>query len=80
VRLVRERWDRFAPLEGSIRNDVLVSLAKCTDPTLASDVEAFLRSRNEPDMRENAGRALESLRLDAAASRRIRDELRAALR
>ncbi|HYY55401.1 MAG TPA: ERAP1-like C-terminal domain-containing protein, partial [Candidatus Dormibacteraeota bacterium] len=80
ARAIRDRWDRFAPLEASIRNDVLASLAKCIDPALATDNEKFLRARTEPDMRENAGRALESLRLDAASAARIRDELRAALR
>jgi puromycin-sensitive aminopeptidase len=79
ARAIRERWDRFAPLEGSIRNDVLASLAKCTEPALLKENEAFLRSRTELDMRENAGRALESMRLDGAAAARIRDELRTAL-
>ena len=79
ARAIRERWDRFAPLEGSIRIDVLAALAKCIDLNLLPDNEAFLRARTELDLRESAGRALESLRLDGAAAARIRDELRVAL-
>jgi len=79
-RAIRERWDRFAPLEGSIRNDVLMSLSRSTDRALVRDAEAFLRQRTEPDMREHAQRDLERLRLDAAAAARIATELPAALR
>ncbi|OLC53939.1 MAG: hypothetical protein AUH85_12965, partial [Chloroflexi bacterium 13_1_40CM_4_68_4] len=79
-RAIRERWDRFAPLDASIRNDVLASLARSTDPALVRDAEAFLRERTEPDMRESAQRDLETLRLNAAAAERVAAELSAALR
>jgi hypothetical protein len=80
VRAVSERWERFAPLEGSIRAYILSAMVLATDAEVAPRAEALLQARTEGDMREVAERDLESLRLNTAVARRIGEELAAALR
>jgi puromycin-sensitive aminopeptidase len=78
---VQERWEsRVRHLEPWLRQRVVTALSQVTSPALSPAVARFLEDHRAPDTGETTDRALERLRVDAGAARRMAAEVEGALR
>ena len=79
-RAFTERYEaRIAPLEGIVRNFLILAVVELTPPELAAEADAFLNGLRLPDAVEIVARSREALRLQSTAAQRIGRELSAAL-
>lgn len=77
---VRERWDLIqGGMDPMLMQGLIRALSQLTPAGVAEDVQAFLRERTTPQTSETIAQAIEQLRIDAAAVRRLRPALAVAL-